>query len=339
MAMLGDKSQAILAGQLLLGIGAVWSIWQIWKKRYNYRLVGKVSAVYIFPIKSCRGIKVPAAKFTKLGPQACGIRDREFVVLDEKHRDLTARQAPKMVLITPSILNDSELWLDAPGMETLKLSIPIEKTDETDKNSNTDTKGTLVSCNVWGDPMVGLDCGVEVANWLAKFLEKPNIKMIYFHLNASPRIPKQYKLWRTIRKGDNSIYANVTAAMFLTDASLTDLNSKLEKPVSVHNFRPNIMIEGTNPFDEDTWQFVRIGETLLRWVQPCVRCIMTTVDPETGIMDKIEPIKTLRKYRKVTDKRITKVAGDSPVMGAYGAVDYEGYVRVGAPVYAISKSQ
>jgi hypothetical protein len=78
---------------------------------------------------------------------------------------------------------------------------------------------------------------------------------------------------------------------------MADLNARLEQPIGIDRFRPNIYVEGPPAFDEDTWVEVRIGESLLRVVKPCPRCAVTTVDPSTGERGR-EPLRTLSAYRK-----------------------------------------
>ncbi len=78
---------------------------------------------------------------------------------------------------------------------------------------------------------------------------------------------------------------------------LQDLNSRLESPVPMNRFRPNLVVKGCQPFEEDTWNRIRIGNVELAVVKPCARCEVTTIDKETLERSK-EPLKTLGKYRK-----------------------------------------
>lgn len=83
----------------------------------------------------------------------------------------------------------------------------------------------------------------------------------------------------------------------ITEASLAELNSRLEEPVTAQQFRMNFVVKGSTAFEEDKWDWVKIGDVILRNVKPCTRCIFTTVDPETGTKNpKVEPLKTLKRY-------------------------------------------
>lgn len=78
---------------------------------------------------------------------------------------------------------------------------------------------------------------------------------------------------------------------------MTDLNTRLEKPVNPEQFRPNFVIKGAAAYEEDTWGWVKIGDVIFKTVMPCTRCIFSTVDPETGTKNpKVEPLKTLKRF-------------------------------------------
>ena len=65
----------------------------------------------------------------------------------------------------------------------------------------------------------------------------------------------------------------------------------------MNRFRPNIVVKDCEPFAEDTWKRIRIGDVEMALVKPCPRCEVTTIDKETLERNK-EPLKTLGKYRK-----------------------------------------
>jgi uncharacterized protein YcbX len=85
--------------------------------------------------------------------------------------------------------------------------------------------------------------------------------------------------------------------LLISDASLADLNQRLEQPVPMNRFRPNLVVSGCEAFAEDGWQSIRIGSIGFRVVKPCDRCVITTVDQTQGIRGK-EPLLTLAQYRR-----------------------------------------
>lgn len=87
----------------------------------------------------------------------------------------------------------------------------------------------------------------------------------------------------------------MTSYHLINDASVDELNTKLQNPVSAYNFRPTIVIN-TAPLAEKVWDWVKIGDVVFRVAKPCTRCMLTTIDPETGIRDTNgEPLKCLRR--------------------------------------------
>jgi uncharacterized protein YcbX len=101
---------------------------------------------------------------------------------------------------------------------------------------------------------------------------------------------------------DESVsFADGMPYLILGQESLDDLNSRLEKPVPMDRFRPNIVFSGGQPYVEDSWKKIRIGAVRFQVVKPCARCVLTTIDQETGLQGK-EPLKTLAGYRTLGNK-------------------------------------
>lgn len=117
--------------------------------------------------------------------------------------------------------------------------------------------------------------------------------------------------------------------MIINEASVTDLNTRLDFKTTPLTFRPNLLLKGPKAFDEDHYKWVKIGnETILKVVQPCLRCAFTNIDPETGErrVDG-QPLKTLKEYRKFPKW------GESPAMGIHLGLIKAGKVKVGDAVY------
>ncbi|KAF0043871.1 hypothetical protein F2P81_003029 [Scophthalmus maximus] len=127
-------------------------------------------------------------------------------------------------------------------------------------------------------------------------------------------------------------YPDVAPVMLLSEASVKDLSSKLETDVTVERFRPNIVIGDCEAFEEDSWEELQIGSVRLQRVMSCGRCIFTTVDPETGIINRKEPLETLKSYRlcKPSEKHLYK---SSPLFGQLHAVKRTGILQVGDVVF------
>ncbi|RLU24163.1 hypothetical protein DMN91_004373 [Ooceraea biroi] len=310
-----DRTRLAYVTAVAVGAGtAMFFIWWWWTRRQRpqppskWRKVGELSDLITFPVKSLGPIRMTAMECTVLGLRSGWLRDRTLMVIDLDGHFVTARQIPKMVQVSPSI-KDSVLTLRAPGM--MSMSVELAQLG-----------GKTFRTAVWGQPVLACDCGEEVARWLSRFLlqEDTGLRLVYYPLD------------RPTREG---AYPDATSYCLINEASITDLNSRLDEPVTPQQFRPNFVVKGATAYEEDKWDWVKIGNVILRNIQPCTRCIFTTVDPETGTKNpKVEPLKTLKSYRQIDDPEIRRVSGDSPVMGIHlGLRGSNGTVRLGDPVY------
>lgn len=93
------------------------------------------------------------------------------------------------------------------------------------------------------------------------------------------------------------VYGDESSFSLIGEASVADLNNRLEEPVTPQNFRMNFCVKGAKAYEEDNWDWVKVGQVIFRNLRPCTRCIFTTVNPETGQKNpKVEPLKTLKGY-------------------------------------------
>ncbi|ERE72601.1 mitochondrial amidoxime-reducing component 1 isoform X1 [Cricetulus griseus] len=252
----------------------------------------------------------------------CGhLRDRFWLVINEDGNMVTARQEPRLVLISLTCDNDT-LTLSAAYTKDLLLPVTPPSTNP------------LVQCRVHGLEVQGRDCGEAAAQWITDFLKKQPCRLVHFEPHMRPR---RSQLMRS-RFGPNHqvAYSDASPFLVLSEASLEDLNSRIEKRVKATNFRPNIVISGCSAHAEDSWNELLIGEVALKRVMACTRCLLTTVDPDTGIMDGKEPLETLRSYR-LCDPSEQSVYGKLPLFGQYFTLESSGTVKVGDPVYLLSQ--
>ena len=123
---------------------------------------------------------------------------------------------------------------------------------------------------------------------------------------------------------DQVAFADGFPLLLIGQASLEDLSHKVGRPLEMLRFRPNLVIEGAEAFAEDNWKRIRIGEVEFRVVKPCSRCILTTIDPQTGVRsDDREPFATLQKYR---------AREEGAMFGQNLVNDGNGQLEVGMPV-------
>ncbi|XP_035665579.1 mitochondrial amidoxime reducing component 2-like isoform X2 [Branchiostoma floridae] len=292
------------------------------KRMESYEEVGRVSEIFIYPVKSCRGLAVEAAEVTPTGLKYQALMDRHWLVVNEKDHFLTARQEPSLVLVTSSLAEDGSLCLDAPGKDTLRLPVNLEQ-------------GRLVHTKVFAVAGEGVDCGDEAAEWFSSYLNRPGTRLLFSASNCKKRDLKEWKMFAEFAEtGDEVAFPDYAAFMMLSEASLDNLNAKLDLPVTIRNFRPNIVVTGCSPHAEDSWKSIRVGKAEFRRMKQCDRCVFTTIDPETGVKGEKEPLETLRLYRQA-EGAMRKKVGTSPMFGSHLAADREGTIRVGDTVYAV----
>ncbi|KAM6279393.1 mitochondrial amidoxime reducing component 2-like [Porphyrio hochstetteri] len=308
----------------LLALGALLGAWR-WvgerrraaARRRRLQRVGTVLNLFVYPVKSCRGMEVAQAQVTPMGLRSGELQDRFWLVTKEDGHMVTARQEPRLVLISVSREN-GHLMLDAPEMQTLCLPVKLPR------------KNPVLNCRIFGLDIQGRDCGDEVAQWITTFLNSEPYRLVHFEPSMMPR--KSKDIINLFRTTDEVAYPDCSPVLMLSEASLEDLNSRLEKKVKIQNFRPNILVTDCSAFEEDTWEEILIGDVELKGTVCCARCILTTVNPDTGVLDRKEPLETLKSYR-LCDPSERHIYKSSPLFGRYFAIDKTGTIKVGDPVY------
>ncbi|KAH9507263.1 Mitochondrial amidoxime-reducing component 1 [Bulinus truncatus] len=288
--------------------------------RKLFQKIGTVADIYIYPVKSCGVTAVTKAECTPVGLDADGLADRHWMILDDRQKILTMKEEPRLTLIKCSSL-DGCILLTAPGMEILKL---LKKPD---------LKKSKLQVNVFcKQPVITVHCGDEAKTWISKFLGQPaSIVFSSTELGARDVYDRARKWPNNSRKGDSTIFAYLTSYMVSTTGSLDQINSQLAPPVSMVNFRPNIVVQSSVPFDEDTWTDVMIGDRVLfHTVEPCRRCTITTIDPDSGkSRGDRQPLELLKT------SRCKKPYGAAPLFGVYLSLDTPGHIQVGDHVSVI----
>ena len=228
----------------------------------------------IYPVKSVRRVKLGAAAVGSRGFEG----DRRWLVIDPNGRFITQRKFPRMALITASI-ETSGLWFTAPDMPEISITTPTEHARQT-------------LATVWSDECLSLDAGDEAAEWLSQFLGT-QCRLVYMPEPTHRQIDTRYA-----DHGDITSFADGFPFLLTTEASLDDLNSRLSQPVTMTHFRPNIVLSGAEAYEEDQWRRIKIGEVTFKVAKPCSRCVMTTVNPETGEKMGKDPLFTLSRVQK-----------------------------------------
>jgi uncharacterized protein YcbX len=236
-----------------------------------------LTGLFIYPIKSCRGIPVDQWDVDEFGLRY----DRRFMLVDEAGEFMTQRDHPRLVLVSPAITG-KVLRVSAPGMPPLEL--PLEP------------KATVVTqVTVWDDSCEASWTGEAAARWFSDFL---GIPCSLFHMPAESFRPTNPAYDPS---GSRVSFADAYPLMLISEESLADLNRRLAQPLPMNRFRPNLTVSGGGAYDEDRWTRLEIGSLVLNLVKPCDRCVITTTDQSTTARG-VEPLRTLATYRKVDGK-------------------------------------
>jgi len=232
-----------------------------------------VSSLIYYPIKACRGHEVDVSNVERMGLE----HDRRMMVVTPEGGFLTQRDHPKLALVTPSISSE-RLTLSAPGTDSLTFSMQ--------------TSGPTFLVDIWRSKDVpAVDQGDEAAEWFSDWLGT-SVRLVHFADGYLRKVSQEY----AVNADDHTAFADGYPILLASEESLADLNARMDLPVPMNRFRPNLVVRGCEPFAEDTWNRIRIGEMEMAVVKPCARCLVTTIDKETLEKSK-EPLKTLASYR------------------------------------------
>ncbi|KAD1716239.1 hypothetical protein E3N88_42408 [Mikania micrantha] len=243
-----------------------------------------VKSIFIYPIKSCKGISVSKAPLSPTG----FVWDRHWVVVNSKGRGCTQRVEPRLALVQVELPMEafslgwepntaSHLVVRAPGMAELKVSLskPCLRSD---------------GVTVWEWSGSALDEGDEAAKWFTDFLGKPS-RLVRFNEESETRpVDPHYA------SGFNVKFPDAFPFLLISEASLDAVNEQLKEPVSINRFRPNIFVDGCEPFAEDLWKQIKINELTFQGVMLCPRCKVPTINQEDGTQGS-EPTETMMKFR------------------------------------------
>lgn len=232
----------------------------------------KVSALHVYPVKSCRGVALERADVVDRGLAL----DRRWMVVDERGMFVTARTEPRLATVATALVADT-IEVSADGHGAVRLPA-------------TTKAGRRVSVKVWNsevDALVHMEGGAFFSEFLGRAVRA-------VHMPDDVRRPVNPK---RARPGDVVSFADGYPLLLVGGASLRDLNERLDQDIGMDRFRPNVVVEGAAPYAEDEWSKLRLGAVSFRAPKRCVRCTLTTVDPATGDKGK-EPLRALATYRR-----------------------------------------
>lgn len=256
----------------------------------------KISDLWIYPIKSLAGIQLTTSKVEHRGLQY----DRRWVLVDEKGVFVNQRDFPEMNFLQPDIDSGIMTVHHKQGkLEPLSISM-------------SEPSVSAEPVVVWDDTCSGKPVDPKADEWFSKAIGKP-VRLLYMHKDGVRPADPRY----AITESDEVSYADGYPVLFISEASLAMLNNKTDEHIPMNRFRPNIIISGATAHQEDELREIEINGLKLYGVKPCARCVMTTIDINTGKKGK-EPLKTLATYRKTGHKILF---GENFIPAAEGTVN------------------
>ena len=260
--------------------------------------ISEIAELRVYPIKSCRGMKVPSIDLTLQGLRL----DRRWMFVDADNKFVTIRQNSKMTLINTSIDEANQKLVITIGDDKSKqVSVPLDPDDEyLAQNCKP------VTVNIWDtETQAYMYTDPKMQELFREFIGEGK------ELNLVIKDPKNER----VCAGNASVgelgrkatvnFPDVLPVQIASQSSLAELNSRLkaqgEEEITVERFRSNIIIKGDGPWSEDSWKTVRInGSTapLANWVPSmvsgltgaididvvarCPRCQVPNVNPDTA---------------------------------------------------------
>jgi uncharacterized protein YcbX len=241
----------------------------------------------VYPLKGAGGFDLQVSAMDAFGIPG----DRRWMLVRPDGLFISQRSHPRLALIRlapmtvpggrpaaePEVEGEGSLAFEvrAPGMEPFGLTSRAELLDPMDVRVQRDrAKGWIVGAGTgWFSDFLGEEC---------RLVFSPP----HFRRGVDP----------DFAPGHRTSFSDGYPLLVTTEESLADLNRRLPATASMLRFRPNLVLAGGRPWEEDTWRVLETGGVRLQLVKPCARCSVTTVDPGTATRG-IEPLKTLRTFR------------------------------------------
>jgi uncharacterized protein YcbX len=262
-----------------------------------------VQDIFIYPIKSMKGVRLESAKVLERGFQY----DRRWMLVDRAGLFITQRTHHKMALIQVE-LQDNHLLVSSSIKQVNPIQIPLDFKLE-----------SQIEVEVWDDRMLANLVDPSFDQWFSEVLEI-DCQLVVMPESTVRKVNPKYAV-----NEESVSFADGMPYLIIGQESLNHLNSKLTQEVTMYRFRPNIVFSGGAGFVEDNWKNIKIGNVDFCVVKPCARCVLITVDQETGEKSK-EPLRTLASYRTINNK---------VHFGQNALALHEGVLRVGDSIQLI----
>ena len=265
-----------------------------------------LSSIHVYPLKSARGIAPNEAGVERRGLAG----DRRWMLVDEDGDFLSQRSYPRLALIGIERTDDG-LRLSAPDQPSIHVPEPGASAERQ-------------TVTVWDDAVDAALAPAEAHAWCTAHLGT-DARLVFMPEASRRPVDADY----AVASDDVVSFADGYPLLLANAASLADLNARLDAPLPMNRFRPNVVVDGAEAWAEDTWRRLRIGDVVFRSVKPCGRCSVTTVDQQTATRGK-EPLKTLATFRR-------RAETGKVYFGWNLIPETTGPIRVGDPVEVLER--
>lgn len=229
-----------------------------------------VSALFIYPIKSCASVSVTELNVTSRGLED----DRRFMLVTPDGDAITQRENPRLARIFPTLTQDG-------------LRVSYEGKAPTAFATGGQSRRRV---KVWNYEAEALDLGDDAADWFSTFIEQP-CRIVEFAPDGQRPVSKRHT-----QIDAQTRFTDGYPVLLTTLESLSELNRRLTTPVPMNRFRPNLVLREAAPFAEDGWKVLAFPDLQLHVVKPCERCVIVTTN-QTTLERLKEPLRTLASFR------------------------------------------
>jgi uncharacterized protein len=216
----------------------------------------KLLGAWLYPVKSMRGVQVDALTLDDKGI----VGDRRWMLVDAENQFLTQRAVPALVRLQPTLMPGGVRLDD--GAQQLEVATPP-------------LTAARRHVTVWRDRFDALDAGDEAAQWLSARIGQP-CRLVAFADDVRREVDVTYA------RDAQTTFTDAYPLLITNEVSLDALNAKLEVPLTMDRFRPNLVVREGPAWAEDGWAHLTIDGLPFEGVKPCARCVAITTDQRTG---------------------------------------------------------
>ncbi len=234
-----------------------------------------VSGIWIYPVKSLGGIALDSADVMYKGLKY----DRRWMLIDSNNKFMTQREYPHMALF--------RMQMEGEGFSVCYKNEC--------RHFGSEFESSPISAMIWHDTVEVFEVNRDLSKWFSEMLGS-DCRLVGFPEQNERPVDRNYAF-----DNEQVSLADAYPLLIIGQNSLDDLNERMNMPLPMNRFRPNIAFEGQQPFEEDEWKDFTIGNCQFTAVKPCARCTIPTVDQATAAKGK-EPLATLSTYRQRNNK-------------------------------------